>query len=138
MDLVSEANRHIRDILLFAFEYSVSQAAVVVFDTRCELAVVLTQAYRSCLPSATFIDFDSLPPEAILAAFEPLRPKDLVVLIQSTNFRLEAFRIRVELFKRSLKVIEHPHLSRMQGEDASLYVESLAYDPDYYRGIGSA
>src|SRR5690606_18532599 len=72
------------------------------------------------------------------AAFEPLEPSSLVVLIQSENFRVEAFRIRVELFKRGLKVIEHPHLARMRGPEASRYVESLAYDPGYYRTVGRA
>ena len=33
-------------------------------------------------------------PEQVLAAFKQMAPKDLVVLVQSTNFRLEAFRIR--------------------------------------------
>jgi hypothetical protein len=39
-----------------------------------------------------------------------------VVLVQSTSFRMDAYRIRIELFKRGLKVIEHVHLSRMPGE----------------------
>lgn len=110
----------------------------MVFDTRCELAATLTKAYQRCLPTATFIDFDAISPEAIFAAFALLAPSDLVVLIQSTNFRLEAFRIRVELFKRSFKVIEHPHLGRMPGEQALFYIDSLAYDPLYFRGVGNA
>jgi hypothetical protein len=110
----------------------------VVFDARCDLSAALTQAYRRCLPRAKFIDFDAVSPEIIFAAFAQLSPLDLVVLIQSTNFRLEAFRIRVELFKRSFKVIEHPHLGRMQGEQALYYIESLAYDPLYFRAVGNA
>ena len=135
---VDAAEKHLRDILSMAIEYSLPQAAVVVSDTRCELAVTLAEAYRRCLPTATFIDFDAVSPEDILAAFALLGPSDLVVLIQSTNFRLEAFRIRVELFKRSLKVIEHPHLARMPGPQALYYIESLAYDPTYFRGVGNA
>ena len=60
-----------------------------------------------------------------------------MVLVQSTNFRLEAFRIRVELFKRGLKVIEHPHLSRMVGDEVGIYIDALAYDATYFRGLGS-
>jgi len=110
----------------------------VVWDAQCELAIALTAAYRRCLPDATFIAFDSLDAEAILAEIERLTPGDLVVLIQSTSFRLNAFRIRVELFKRSLKVVEHPHLGRMGGDEALTYIDSLAYDPAYYRGVGNA
>src|SRR5450830_93681 len=137
-ETVAVAQKHLHDILSIAIEHAPPRAAVVVADTGCDLAVALTEAYRRCLPTARFIDFDAVAPDAILAAFALLAPGDLVVLIQSTNFRLEAFRLRVELFKRSLKVIEHPHLSRMPGAQADHYIASLAYDPAYYRDVGTA
>jgi len=132
------AQKNLHDMLSLAIMHTPPHAALVVSDTRCDLAVVLTQAYRRCLPDAIFIDFDSVAPHAVLAAFALLAPGDLVILVQSTNFRLEAFRLRVELFKRSLKVIEHPHLSRMPGQQACHYIASLAYDPAYYRNVGHA
>ena len=110
----------------------------MVWDAQSDLAIALTEAYRRCLPDATFIHFNSLAAKLVLAEFERLSPGDLVVLIQSTSFRLDAFRIRVELFKRSIKVIEHPHLARMWGEEAQTYIDSLAYDSDYFRGVGNA
>ena len=135
--VVALAQQHLRDVLLFAFKHTNAHAAVVVFDTQCELSLILTAAYRRCLPGAHFIDFDASSPEQVLAILAPLLASDLVVLIQSTNFRMDAFRIRVELFKRELKVIEHPHLARMQGQEALTYIDSLAYDPAYYRGVGN-
>ncbi|HEY1044538.1 MAG TPA: hypothetical protein VGE60_11815, partial [Telluria sp.] len=111
---------------------------LIVHDTRTALAAALTEAYRRNLPDATFVDFDAVDADQVHAAFRSMLPGDLVVLIQSTNFRLEAFRIRVELFKLGLKVIEHVHLSRMPGTQAEHYIESLAYDPDYFRGVGKA
>jgi aminopeptidase len=137
-EALTAAKKNVCDILALAIEYTPQHAAVVVYDARCELAVALSAAYKHCLPAATFIDFDAVTPEFVLAAFQPLAPADLVVLIQSTSFRLEAFRIRVELFKRSLKVIEHLHLSRMPGVQAIDYIAALAYDPVYYRGVGNA
>ena len=130
--------KNIDDILNIAIEHSSAHAALIVFDSQCDLAIALTEAYRRCLPAARFIDFSAVTPEDVHVAFKPLAPSDLIVLIQSTSFRLEAFRIRVELFKRSLKVIEHVHLSRLPGTQALDYIASLAYDPDYYRGIGKA
>jgi aminopeptidase len=132
------AERNLRDILTLAIEHLPARSAIVVWDAQCDLAIALTEAYRRCLPNATFIDFDSIAPETVRAEFERLAPADLVVLIQSTSFRLDAFRIRVELFKRFLKVIEHPHLSRMPGAEALIYIDSLAYDPAYFRGVGNA
>ena len=135
---ITTAEKHLRDILALAIEYHPPHAALVVWDAHCDLAIALTGAYRRCLPDAVFINFDSVAAETVRAEFARLAPGDLVVLIQSTSFRLDAFRIRVELFKLALKVIEHPHLSRMQGAEASLYIASLAYDPAYFRGVGNA
>ena len=133
---VESAARHLRSVLSVAVEHTDDRAALVVADARCDLARVLTEAYRRCLPGGTFLDFDATEPDAVRARFEALDPGDLVVLIQSTSFRLDAFRIRIELFRRSLKVIEHPHLARMPGDEGLVYVEALAYDPAYYRGVG--
>lgn len=130
------AENNIGELLTHVFHHAAPHNAVVVFDTRCELAIALTQAYRRCLPNAQLIDFDTHTPDAVLAVLSGLVASDLVVLVQSTNFRLEAFRIRVELFKRGLKVIEHPHLSRMVGAEMGYYIDALAYDPVYFRGVG--
>jgi aminopeptidase len=130
------AQKNIADVLEQVVCHTSQHQAVVVFDTKSELARVLTDAYKHCLPKALFIDFETHTAEAVLGLFAALKASDLVVLVQSTNFRLEAFRIRVELFKRSLKVIEHVHLSRMQGAEVGYYIDALAYDSDYFRGLG--
>jgi hypothetical protein len=135
---IATAASNLRGVLELAIEHTASRSAVIVFDTRCDLAVALTEAYRRCLPEALFVDFGSTAQDAVLAAFEPLSSGDLVVLIQSTSFRLDAFRIRIELFRRSLKVIEHPHLERMSGAEGLIYIDSLAYDREYYRRVGHA
>jgi len=135
---VDTAERNVRDTLAVAIGHAAPHAALIVHDTRTDLNRALTEAYRRVVPDAEFVDFDGTTPEQVLAAFARLRAGDLVVLIQSTSFRLEAFRIRIELFKRGLKVIEHVHLSRMPGEQGLHYIASLAYDPAYYRGVGHA
>jgi aminopeptidase len=131
------ATRHVGDILAHAILHT-NQRAVVVADERCALSRTLAEAYRACLPNAVYVSFDNVAPEQILQSFADLTAGDLVVLIQSTNFRLGEFRIRVELFKRGLKVIEHPHLARMQESECATYIDALAYDPAYYRGVGGA
>lgn len=135
---IDTAERNLRAVLSLAVEFSGTEQALVVSDACSDLALALTEAYRRCLPGATFLEFDGAAAGSVLAALERLEPGDLVVLIQSTSFRLDAFRIRLELFKRSLKVIEHPHLARMPGAEGALYIDSLAYDRDYYRGVGHA
>jgi len=132
------AAANIGDILKFAIEYDASKAAVVVHDNDCLLAGIVTQGYRDCLPNARFISYRDHTPEAIVESLLTLPPGSLVVLIQSSRFELNAFRVRVELFKRQLKVIEHPHLGRMNGNEMGIYIDSLAYDPAYYRDTGHA
>jgi len=137
-EAIDTAEQHLGDILALALMHRPQQAAIVVFDSQSPLARALTEAYRRCLPEATFIDFYAVSPTEVTTAFETLRPADLVVLIQSSSFRMDAFRLRVELFKQGLKVIEHPHLARMSGVEAGYYIDSLAYDPVYFRGVGTA
>jgi len=112
---IDSATAHLRDVLAFALEHGPQQAALVIHDTRTGLSRALAEAYRRNLPDAVFVDFDAVAPEAVLAMFKTFAPHELVVLVQSSNFRLDGFRLRVELFKLGLKVIEHVHLSRMPG-----------------------
>jgi aminopeptidase len=136
---VSEiAAQHVQNIVFQAIEYSLPAQALVVFDTRCELSRLLADAYRQVLPQATWVDFEQTTPAEVLSAFDRLQTGDLVVMIQSSSFRLNEFRIRVELFAKGLKVIEHPHLDRMTGPEVAVYIDSLAYDQAYYRGVGHA
>ncbi|HEX5670730.1 MAG TPA: hypothetical protein VFX66_04270 [Sulfuricurvum sp.] len=136
--LILTASSHLNDLLNMVFNHTDQERAVVVFDTGCRLSNILTEAYKRCLPNAIFLNFNQQMPEDILETLASLHELDLVALVQSTNFRLDAFRLRVELFKRKIKVIEHPHLSRMSDAEAPYYINSLAYDYDYYRGVGHA
>lgn len=135
---IDTAELHVRDLLTFAFEHTPKQQAVVVWDGECDLAKALTEAYRRNLPHAQFVEFYATEPEDVHASFAPLEAGDLVVLVQSSSFRMDSFRIRLELFRRDLKVIEHPHLGRMPGDEGLIYIDSLAYDTDYLRGTGRA
>ncbi len=130
------AERHLQDIVDIVFCHTPEQQALIIYDERSELSKCLTSAYQSILPDANAFHFDHSDPDTILDAFETLEAGDLVVLIQSTSFRLSKFRIRLELFNRKIKVIEHPHLARMREEELETYIHALAYDPSYYRTLG--
>lgn len=133
------AAKHVADIVTLAIEHHPSRKALVVFDARSSLSRLLSDAYKEALPHATRIDFDAVTPEAIMEEIKKLEPGDLTVLIQSSNFRLSEFRIRIELFQRGLSVIEHVHLERSSDDrQIEIYVDSLAYDPSYYRTRGHA
>lgn len=134
--LTLQATRHVSDIIALAIRHDDDAAALVIYDTDCPLACILTTAYRTALPHATFVDFNAEDKEALIARFDTLAPRDLVVLIQSMDFRLNAFRIRIQLFQRKLKVIDHQHLERNTPDSWETYIEALAYDPLWYHGVG--
>ncbi|MEK7453091.1 MAG: hypothetical protein AAB614_02540 [Patescibacteria group bacterium] len=135
-ELITLASKHIRDIIRLSIEHKPTEKALVVYDTRYGLTNILTEAYRIALPDARFIDFDTISKEDIITVFNELAPNDLVVLIQSSNFLLDAFRIRLHLFQKKLKVIEHMHLHRNTEDVWNVYVNALEYDTAWYRSVG--
>lgn len=135
-ELLQRATKNVRDIVYDAIEHDHEHRSLVVFDTENGLTRILTQAYRNALPEAEFVDFNQVSKEEILARFDALQPQDLVVMIQSSNFRLDEFRIRLHLFSKKLKVIEHMHLYRNNGDVWDVYIDALAYDKSWYRDVG--
>ncbi|MBI1821395.1 MAG: hypothetical protein HY036_05600 [Nitrospirae bacterium] len=134
--LFERAKKNIQEFVTLAIGHQPDQPALLVFDEQSPLAKLLAEAYRLVLPDVKALNFDQVSPEEIFVEVNVLAPKNLVILVQSTSFRLNEFRFRIELFNRALKVIEHPHLSRIRAEEFSSYVEALAYDPAYYRSVG--
>ena len=135
--LVEEATQHLGDVLRDVFKHDDSHTALVIYDLDSPLSIILTEAYRRALPKGKFIAFHETDTEVILSEIDALKAGDFVALVQSTSFRLSAFRIRIELFKNKIKVAEHPHLVRMvEAYEVTNYVNALAYDKSYFHHTG--
>ena len=134
--LVALATKHVSDIVLLSLLHKPGEKALVIYDTQYGLTRILTEAYRAALPHARFIDFDTLGKDKVITAINEMEPSDLVVLIQSSNFLLNEFRIRLHLFQKKLKVIEHTHLHRNSEDVWDVYINALEYDPSWYRVVG--
>lgn len=131
-DLIALATKNIKDILNLSIKHDPTKhQALVIFDTENGLATILLAAYQQALPLAKFVDFDQVDKQTVLAEFDALRADDLVVMIQSSNFRLDDFRIRIHLFNKKLRVIEHMHLYRNNPDVWDVYVNALEYDPTW-------
>jgi len=136
--LTKIATQNIKDILEYSIKFDPKiHKALVIFDTQNNLTKILTESYHENLPNATFIDFDKAKSPEIIESFDKMKPNDLIVLIQSSNFRLDEFRIRIHLFNLKLKVIEHLHLHRNKPKSWESYINSLSYNPDYYNKMGN-
>ncbi len=135
--LIQKATQNLTDILNDVFGHNDSYKALVIYDLNSPISILLTEAYKIALPNGIFIDFHSTGSDEIMTRIEALEAGNFIALVQSSSFRLSAFRIRIELFKKKLKVIEHPHLGRMTTEhEVSLYIDSLAYDKSYFHHTG--
>ena len=135
--LVQTASQNLTDTLRDVFMHDENTTALVIYDLNSPLSIVLTDAYRIALPNGVFINFHDADKNDIMSQMEALESGDFVALIQSTSFRLSAFRIRIELFKKHIKVVEHPHLDRMHRDnEVQNYVNALAYDKQYYHHMG--
>jgi hypothetical protein len=135
-DLTLLATKNIKDIITQAIRLEPTEHALVIYDTDAPLTRIVHEGYKNALPEGEFMDFNTHTPAQILARISELKAKDLVVVLQSTNFRLNEFRLRIELFNRDLKTIEHMHLMRLGEDQFERYINSLAYDSDYYHRYG--
>ena len=61
-----------------------------------------------------------------------MKPISLVILVQSTNFRITDFRIRLELFQYGIHCIEHNHLGYYPDEQVTTYIRALQYRTPAY------
>jgi leucyl aminopeptidase (aminopeptidase T) len=135
--LIQSASQNLVDVLRDVFLHDDNSTTLIIYDLDSPLSQILTKAYRIALPMGTFINFHETDTEEVMRHIEALEASDFVALVQSTSFRLSAFRIRIELFKKSIKVAEHPHLGRMTKDiEVSHYVNALAYDKAYYHHMG--
>jgi hypothetical protein len=106
---------------------------LVLVDEENALTRLLVEAYRTVVPTAEFLRVADTTGEEIRAKFKAMPKGGLIVLVQSTNFRLNEFRFRLEIFACGLKTVEHIHLIRMSEDQWPIYLNSLAYDPAYFR-----
>lgn len=105
----------------------------ILADDESPLSRVIASAYREVFPWAVYRAWDAEQPDLIKEEIRALKPGTLVVLVQSTNFRLDAFRIRMEIFARNLKTIEHVHLARMSDVDEqTCYLNGICVRPQYF------
>ena len=74
-------------------------------------------------------DFYAVPLQHVLQRIGQLKPKDLVVTVQSMAFNFEQYRLRIELFKAGIKNVEHVHLSLIDESQIPNYIDALAFDP---------
>ncbi len=137
-DWLNLLQKNLKDTLEQAICYEAHLPVLLIYDEQSPFSFFLANAYKKVIPELHSLHFEKSNPEEIMKEIDSLPPSSLVILVQSTSFRLNEFRFRIELFKRNLKVVEHVHLLRITEEEFPTFIDSLAYDINYYRSLGPA
>jgi aminopeptidase len=109
-----------------------SDQILVLSDSSSELSRFLAQVYTNIAaskPNFKFIDYNSTEPAQIKETINSLPAGSLVVAIQSGQFQLSGYRLRLELFQRKLKIIEYVHLEHITGPQINHYISALGFNP---------
>lgn len=102
---------------------------VVVHDNDSVLSKALMEEFKLAYPESTFHLFCE-DTKSFLDSLEPT----MIVLIQSSSFRITKDRLRVDLCLKGHKVMEFVRLERIK--NVSVYLESLRFDSPRYRALG--
>jgi aminopeptidase len=117
---------------------------LVIYDDQNDLTLKLTELYHKALidlqANFELVLFKEEAKNEIKNLLQTLQSGQSVVLIQTSGFRLDDYRIRLSLFNKGIKVIEHLHLYRNTPDMHQTYLDSLAYRPQdqaYYHHLSS-
>ena len=115
---------------------------VLVYDEDSKLSKILWEAYAKNLknynqqsgfsPFSEIIIFWNIENNILKEKIMNLKKDSTVVLVQSTNFRLDDFRLRLNLKNQWVWCIEHNHLWYIRDDEIETYADSLEYRTPFY------
>lgn len=112
-----------------------SKNIVLVYDDKSLLSRALSKWYIDNLKDnklSEIIKFDDIGKEELKDKLLWLEEHSTVVLVSSTNFRLDNFRIRLNLHNAWIGCLEHNHLWYMKDEELENYADAITYRTPYY------
>lgn len=126
-----QATKHILEdnLKINKFPFS-DQLIVVVYDDDCELTKNIWEAYKINLlwnDNSEIILFSNISAENLKEKLMNLPEFSTVVLVQSRDFRLDNFRIRLNLHNKWVWCLEHNHLIYLKEGESDNYIDALGY-----------
>ncbi len=129
------ACRHIIDDNI---KFNPANKLVIVYDEDCNLAKSITQGFIEAshdLPNKETVLFTPESAPTLKQTLTKLNKQDAVILIQTTNFRISEYRIRLECNNNGVYVLEFSHLYNVQPHQEQTYLNALTYDQPRYQQI---
>lgn len=111
---------------------------VLVYDMESPLSIEISKWYISNLKkykNAEIIDFSTANKEDLKTKLLSLQENSTVVLVQSTNFMLDDFRIRLNLNNAWVWCLEHRHLAYIYDNQIENYADAIAYNTPLYEEL---
>lgn len=139
MNIEDKAKLNAKNILINNYKIESQTKVMIIYDDDSRLGLTLKNGFEKALEELDnefeLVDFNKIEAEKILENLENnYDDKDVVVLIQSTSFRVSKYRWRNELCDRGFKVVEFGHLKNMD-EEIEAFVESITDDFEHYEKI---
>lgn len=110
---------------------------IFLYDLDSPLSKEVSKWYianLSNIKNAEIIDFNSVSKKYLIEKLSLLEEDSTVIMVQSTNFMLNEFRIRLNLNNAWVGCLEHKHLAYIYDDQIENYADSIAYNtPEYIR-----
>ncbi|NVP17346.1 hypothetical protein HUU51_01385 [Candidatus Gracilibacteria bacterium] len=113
---------------------------VLVYDLDSPISRELSKGYIENLknhPLSEVIDFSSANKEDLKTKLLSLQENSTVILVQSTNFMLDDFRIRLNLNNAGVGCLEHRHLAYIYDDQVENYADAIEYNTPLYEELGA-
>lgn len=130
-----EATKNILEKNLTINESPYSENEILlIYDLESPLSKLVAEAYIKNLENikSESIDINTVDKEELIKRLWALKEFSTVVLVQSTNFRLDNFRIRLQLHNNWVWCLEHNHLQYMKDDEYENYADAIEYLTPYY------
>jgi len=107
---------------------------ILIYDDESELSTLVSDAYIKNLESrnSEIININDVDKEELIKRLWEIKAHSTVILVQSTNFRLDNFRIRLQLHNNDVWCLEHNHLMYMKEDEYENYADAISYMTPYY------
>lgn len=116
-----------------------TEKIVVLYDEDSPLSRLISTSYISILhnrPNTVLQKYDENQKQDTIDLLLNLEPGSSVILVQSKSFRLDDFRIRLQLFNNGVGCLEHSHLSYYPPEQEKTFIQSLSWNGEEYARLG--
>jgi len=113
----------------------VDNTVIFVYDLESKLSIELSKWYIANLQdrkNTLLIDYNKVDNLELKEQLLWLKEWSTVVLVQSTNFRLDNFRIRLNLHNRWIWCLEHTHLIYIKDDQIENYADAIEYRMPFY------